>query len=256
MPKVYLWDLETGYQTAVIWDLLQNQKYISHTNLQSERYIMTCAIKELDKEGISLYKINDYPRFWRDPTDDREVVERIRNHLENADALIAHNGDQYDIRFLNARLLYWGYDPLPPIITIDTRKIAKKEFRLNSNSLDYIAKFLRVGAKQGISQKEWIKALAGDGEAVDTIGSYNIVDVEVLEKVYKKLAPYTSTKLNRLLFTEETEEPVCPLCGSDDYQRRGHAYTRTGRYQRYQCNQCSSWFQDTRHNLRVGAGSK
>lgn len=252
---IRLWDIETGYNIAVIWDLVQHSKYISYTSLLQERYIMMAAIKDLGDDRVYQYKITDYPEFKKDPTNDKKLVRDIRDHLIDSDALIHHNGDNFDLPYLNGRLLYWGYKPLPSMIQIDTKKIAKNKFRFNSNRLDYLAQFLKVGKKNKVEQEDWLGALRGDRASVEKLAAYNVVDVEVLEKVYVKLAPFAESKLNQAVFNDG-EKPVCPLCGSEHLHRRGSRYTRTGEYERYECQACGHWSQGTRTIKRARLKSK
>lgn len=253
--NILLWDLETGYNLAVLWGLIQENKYLHYSAIQQERYVICGTIKNLGEDNAKLYRIDDYPEFKKDPTNDRRLVRDIAKHLTKADAIIAHNGDKFDLPYLNSRLIRWGFDPVPPVIQIDTKKMAASVFRFNSNRLDYLAQYLGVGSKAKVSQSDWVEALKGNRDAITRIADYNVVDVEVLEKVYLRLAPYCVSKLNQGLLTDDGDI-VCPLCGSDHVQRRGSRYTRTGEYERYQCQECRHWFQGTRTVRRTGVKSK
>ncbi len=242
-PVIKLWDLETGFNVVNLFSLFQPGKYIHYSAIEQERYIICCGVKELGVDEVATFAINDTKTWAKDPTNDKELVKWILDELSDADVLIAHNGDHFDMKYINTRAIFWGYDPLPPIPTIDTLKMARGKFNFNSNRLDYLAQFLGVGAKINAPQALWGKALHGDSTAVDSIVDYNIGDVHLLEKVYTKLAPYCPSKLNMALYSDEEE--VCPLCGSEDLEKRGFATKKTGVYQRYRCTDCGSWSQGT-----------
>jgi transposase-like protein len=47
---------------------------------------------------------------------------------------------------------------------------------------------------------------------------------------------------NNALFNDAGDPARCE-CGSERFQRRGFNYTRTRKYQRWQCQGCGSWYQ-------------
>lgn len=233
-PKILLWDLETGFNVMNLFSLFQPGKHIHYSAISQERYIICGSIKELGVNRVESVQVDP-----EDPTNDLLVVEWLLSKISDADAIIAHNGDKFDLKFLNTRALYHRFDPLPPIITIDTLKLAKSKFNFNSNRLDYLGHFLGVGEKIKTDTSLWTKALQGDAKAINDMVKYNRQDVRLLEAVYLKLAPFCDSKLNRALFDED----VCPLCGSSNYEKRGYTTKETLIYQRYKCIDCGKWFQ-------------
>jgi predicted RNA-binding Zn-ribbon protein involved in translation (DUF1610 family) len=243
-PKVLIWDIETGYNLVRAHSLVVHSKYIHFDQLESERYIICAAFKELGKPGVRVLSIGDHPKhFTKNPTDDKRVVEAIHEELSSADAIIAHNGDRFDIRRFNGRAIFHGLPPLPPVTQIDTLKIARKHFDFNANRLDYLAQYLGVGEKLKFKEDLWKPVFHGDLKALSLMEKYNKRDVLILEKVYQRLAPYAKAKLNRALFSEDL---VCPSCGSPNTQRRGTTRTLTRVYQRHSCRDCGHWFQGVR----------
>lgn len=244
-PKILIWDLETGVNVARIFSLFP--KYIPHTALQSERYIICGAFKELGGDETSCISlIDDIERFIKDPTDDYYVVAMLHGELSKADALIAHYGDKFDVKYFNTRCVYHGFNPLPNIIQIDTYKIAKSKFLFNSNKLDYLGQFLGLGNKIKTTEQLWTDCLAGKVSAVQEMVEYNIEDVDLLERVYNKLAPFVPARMNHNLFTDNQN---CPLCGSFQIIKKGFVYTRVNKYQGYLCKSCG-------HRFRGGAAEK
>lgn len=243
-PNVLIWDIETGFNVAGIFELFPRNG-IYYKNIINEKYIISAAFKKLGEGKVWAYSLLDDPeRFKKDPTDDYVVVKAIHETLSQADAVVAHYGDKYDIKFVNTRSIYHGFGPLPPVIQIDTYKIAKAKFLFNSNRLNYIGNYLGLGSKISTNQALWMDCLRGIKRAVTDMVTYNKQDVLLLEKVYQKLAPYVPAKLNRLLFNEGDE--CCPLCGSENLKPRGWSYTRTRTYRRFKCGDCSHWSQFTR----------
>lgn len=242
-PNILLWDLETGYNVATIFSLFTRSGMLPYQAIQQERYIICGSFKTLGKgktRAVSL--LGDRDRFNEDPTDDEFVVRSLHESLSEADALVAHYGDNFDIKFFNSRAIYHGLDPLPEIPQIDTYKIAKNKFLFNSNKLDYLGQFLGVGEKIKTDEGLWAACFQGKVSAVRDMVTYNIQDVDLLERVYQKLAPYAQQAQRKINMNHYYgDNNVCPTCGSGDLHRRGYRYTRVSKFARFQCQECGSW---------------
>ena len=240
-PKILVWDIETGYNLARIFSLFNKHKPIPHQAIQKERYMISAAFKELGKgKAYAFSLLDDMKRFKKDPQDDSALVKRVHQEIETADVLIAHYGDNFDIKFFNTRSLINGLPPAPPVLTIDTYKIARQKFLFNNNKLDYIGNVLNLGGKIHTTEGLWNRCYDGEAKAVKEMVVYNKQDVDLLEKVYLKLAPHVPAKLNLNHFYG-TFEPVCPLCSSEWLQSRGKRHTRVNEWQRFQCQDCGHW---------------
>lgn len=243
-PRIILWDIETTHNLAAIFKLTQND-YIQSDNIVQERYIVCAAWKELGKSKVSAVSTLDDPkRFAKNPHDDFHVVKTLHSVLSEADVVIAHNGDSYDIKFTEARMLIHGLPPLPPITKIDTLKAAKDRFLFNANNLNYLGQVLGVGAKKPTKSGLWLKVLQGDQKAIREMVKYNKQDVTLLERVFLKLQPYIANHVNRQLFGQLG----CPRCGSTNTQSRGIHKALTRTYRRMQCQACGGWFRDMKAN--------
>lgn len=243
-PKIVLWDIETTHNIAAIFRLFED--YTNHENLLQERYIVSASWKELGKEKVhSVSTLDDPKRYKRNPHDDRFVCETLHRVLSEADVIVAHNGDSYDIKFTEGRMLANGLSPLPPIPSIDTLKVAKSRLLLNSNKLDYLARLLGFGKKVKTENQWWLDILNGGTKAAQAIKKmvkYNKHDVVLLEKVFLKLRPYCANHINRALFGGSG----CPRCGSKHVQSRGTHKAISRTYARFQCQGCGGWFRTTK----------
>ena len=86
--------------------------------------------------------------------------------------------------------------------------------------------------------------MVGNEEAWNEMQDYNVMDVISLEELYVSLRPWYSSHPNTR--TADAEGVVvCPKCGSNHIQKRGFHYTNKGKYQRYQCQDCSGWSSST-----------
>lgn len=252
-PRIVLWDIETTHNRVAVFKLF-GEDYISPENIIQERYIVCASWKALGARSADAVSVlNDPKRFKKDPCDDYHVCKTLHDVLSNADVIVAHNGDKYDIKFTEARMLFHGLSPLPTIPSIDTLKVAKGRFLFNSNKLDYLGNFLKVGRKKPTTGGLWLRVIQGDIAAIKEMVSYNKQDVDLLERVFLKLRPYVANHISRQLFGQMAG---CPRCGSTKVQSRGVHRATTRTYQRFQCQGCGGWFRQLKGetkstNLRV-----
>lgn len=245
MPKILVWDVETSHVVLKQWSLWDS--FAPHENIVEDWYMICAAYKELGKKQVNAISVlDDIERFNKNHKDDYYVIKHMHGVLSEADAIIHHYGDNFDIKKFNARAIYHGFPPLPDIIQIDTKKIASSKFKFTSNKLDYLGQYLGLGNKIHTDNGLWLRCEAGEKKAVKEMVAYNKQDVSLLEKVYIKLAPYAPAKLNMNHFFGEFEK-VCPTCGGTHLQSRGLRYTRTNRWRRFQCQECKSWASAPEH---------
>lgn len=236
-PRILFYDIETSHNVVAKFSL--REEYVNHNNILQERYVICAAWKWLGEKRIHAVAINDFPAYRKQPHNDRHVIETLNTVLASADVIVAHNGNRFDFPWIAGRALKHELPPLPPIPSIDTLKIARRMFSLNSNRLDYLGNYLGLGGKTNTPPGLWIDVLKGDEKAIRTMVRYNKRDVELLEQVYLKLRPYAPEHFNAQLVTHVEG---CPRCGSDKVQSRGWHASLTQKYRRFQCTACKGWF--------------
>lgn len=241
MPaKIALLDIETAPSLGWVWEAYDTNVIAFEQNW----FLLSFAYKFLEDDAITCHSLPDYPNYKKDRTDDTLLVEDLWRVFDEADIIVAHNGDAFDVKKSNARFIAHGMPPPSPYKTIDTLKIAKKHFKFESNRLDALGRFLDLGVKVPHTGFElWKGCMRGDAQAWAKMVEYNVQDVALLEKVFVKLRPWASSLPNLALYSDTPGDCVCPSCGSDHVQRRGLAYARTTKRQRFQCVSCGSWFQ-------------
>jgi DNA polymerase elongation subunit (family B) len=236
-PRILIWDLENSPSLGFFY----GKEYETNI-LQTIRqwHLMSFAAKWLDSKDIIVKALPDYPLYKRDKFDDRALVQDLHKLLSQADVLVAHNGDAFDTKKANARFIIHGLDPIPPLKSVDTLKIARRNFSFNSNRLDDLGNYLGIGRKLVHTGKHlWLACLDGNLDAWKTMRKYNVQDVLLLERLYKKVRPWHAThpNLNAL-----SRQPIaCPKCGSTNLWKRGYNYTLTSEAQRFQCRECFGW---------------
>jgi len=203
-------------------------------------YMLCFSAKWLGEKKIDTFILPDYPRYKKNREDDHDLVEALWKILDEADIIIGHNGDEFDWKKSNARFLAHGMGPPAPYRTVDTLKLARKHFRFDSNKLDDVARYLGIGRKAATTGFHmWKGCMEGDKKAWEMMRMYNERDVDLLEKVYYALRPWSTTHPNVNILTEKAQS--CPICGSNKIQRRGYNISRIRKTPRYQCQSCGGW---------------
>lgn len=237
-PKILLYDIETSPNLGYVWQKYQ-QDVIDY---KSEWYILSFCAKWLGTNKVIKCKLNDFKLFKKDKENDYEVVKRLWSLFDEADIIVAHNGQAYDTKKTTARFVYHKLSPPSPYKQIDTKLVAKKYFNFNSNKLDDLGRYLKLGRKmehEGFPL--WLKCMAGDKKAWERMIRYNSQDVTLLEKIYKRFLPYITNHPNYGIYLQKSF--VCPNCGSHHLNSRGFSVTKTNTYRRWQCQSCGSWSQ-------------
>lgn len=227
--KILLLDIETAPNTAYVWRLFKEN--IGLNQILETGYVMCWAAKWYGEEKVYFSSVHH--------DSEENMLAQIHELLEQADCVVHFNGKSFDIPTLNKEFVTHGITPPAPYKQVDLLEVARATFRFTSNKLDFIAEQLGVGKKHETTFKLWVDCMNNKPEAWDLMEKYNKNDVILLEKVYEKFRPWIRSHANHSLHNGEV---CCPNCGSRDYQRRGFYFTVAGKYQRYQCQKCYTWF--------------
>jgi len=219
-PKVLVFDIETAPGTCYYWR--RKTTYINKEMvIEKPGRVLTWAAKWLGEEDV----MSDSILAYGDIEDDFKVCESLWHLLDEAGIVIAHNGDRFDIKMINARFLVHGLPPTSPYSSIDTLKIARKYFGFDSNRLDELGQDLGIGRKmQHEGMSLWIRCLNGDREAFDTMLRYNEQDVLLLEELYLKVRSYHKTHPNVSLIVR-TSRSNAPSAAATTWSQRASTYT-------------------------------
>lgn len=230
-PVVMFWDIENTQMTVKTWDLKINGGYIPPDRIVKEKEILCIAYKIRGENNTHV--ISQGPGII-----EADVVEAFREVLEDVDVLVGHNGDKFDLRHLNAKIIDQRLKPLPPIRTVDTWKESKKLAAFPSHRLTYLAKRLYGGKKLDTGGIElWDRCEAGDVDALREMATYCMHDVNVLEEIYEILKPYMTRHPN--IATPGTAN--CPKCNSFGYKLNKRYPTQAGIWRDHvRCLGCGS----------------
>lgn len=233
VPKILFLDIETLPNVAYVWGKYE-QNVLAYTQ---ESCIATFAAKWLDHGEVFSRALPDYPGYKAGSYDDARIVRDLWELFNEADIIVTHNGIDFDNKVCAARFIYHSLNPPSPYKNVDTKRVAKRVARFNSNRLDDIGNYLSLGRKIKTDFTLWEGCITGKKQSWDQMVTYNKQDVLLLEKVYLILRPWVKDHPN---FTIETRA-ACPKCNSNNIQYRGHVITSTRKYRKFQCNNCGGW---------------
>lgn len=235
--RILLFDIETAPLLGYTWGVWEQDVI----EVKENWYILSFAAKWLGESKVTVYGLPDFKGYKKDKQDDRLLVQKLHEVFSQADVLVGHNGDRFDVKKANARFAFHRLTPPEPYKTIDTLKIARGQFKFDSNKLDDLGHYLGVGRKLPHTGKRlWLQCMAGDLKAWKKMKAYNKQDVVLLERVYKTLLPWATRITNFAYLTREVG--ACPRCQSKKIRRGGVHRTLTQERQRYQCHDCGGWF--------------
>ena len=181
-----------------------------------------------------------YCLTWDAEQNDRDMILEFMDVMNSADELVAHNGDNFDIKWVRTRCLKHRIPALPTYTSIDTLKSCRALFTMYSNKLDEVAKFLGIPGKMATGGIQlWKDVIEHKSEAaLRKMSRYCKRDVVLLEEVFDILNPYMPVK-SRI----DADITFCPECGSKNLvvnQRR--RYTPLGSIRvTVQCKDCGKY---------------
>ncbi len=232
--RILLLDIETAPDIAATFGRFKQNIGVDNV-VREGGWIISAAWQWLGENTIYCTAVT--PEEARN-SDDSGVVAELYELLEQCDAVVAHNGEKFDIPVIKARLTVNNFPEPKKVKVIDTLKIAK-QMRFQSNKLDALGKVLKEARKQeheGISL--WIDCMRGDEDALKRMLEYNVQDVSLLEKVYNRIKHMDSKPVNLGLFYDDNEHR-CPVCGSSDVEYTGNSvYTQVSEFKEVQCGDC------------------
>ncbi len=244
--KTLLWDIEIGHKYD---ENYQRQMYTLHTDdVTSARMsadiscITHIGYKWLGEKQVYCKDLTEFPGFGPGMPNEEALVKFASKLFNEADHLVGHYADKFDRRYVNAKLLQYGFPPIPPAPHLkqsDTCKLARSHIKLSSNKLDNVARFLKVPMKRKKNWPgDWLAMTRGDKDAFARVKYYCKGDVITLEKVYQKLMMFAKPPNQ----SHRAKEQVCITCGGEDYIKYGSFYTPKQVHQRYRCKDCSTVF--------------
>lgn len=236
--KRLFFDIETAPNIGLFWEA-GYKKNIDSSNIIKERAIICICYKWEDEKEV-------HEVHWDSKQNDKALLTKFIKVANEADEMVGHNGDRFDLAWIRTRCLFHGIEMFPKYTTIDTLKIARSTFKFNSNKLNYIADFLGLGQKIKTEFGLW-KAIVlnKDAKAMAEMIKYCKKDVILLENVFKALNNHIQPKTHYgVIFN--SDRGSCPECGSDEIVIANKRTMASGTKKiQYQCRTCNKYHSKT-----------
>lgn len=240
--KRLFYDLEVSPNLVFSWNVGYDIR-LNHDSIVKERAVICIGYKWQHERQAKCLE-------WDANQDDKTMLLEFLDIAKDADELVAQNGDKFDLPWLKARWIHHGVKAIPKFKTSDTLQWAKRNFRFNSNKLDYMASFLGFGNKIETDFGLWRDiVLHKDKAAMKKMVDYCKHDVILLQKVWEKLQLFVPPKIHNAVIKGKSKWK-CPRCASGNVQARGKAVTSGGTVNhRMQCLKCAGWYQISSRTL-------
>lgn len=233
-PKILIWDIESSPIIGYTWGLYE-QNVIGV--IQDWR-LLTVSWTWYGSNEYHAKQLCDFKGYKKGSLDDFTITKFVRDLLDEADYSVAHNGNAFDVKKVNAKFAEHNLTPPSPHSQIDTLQVARRNMKMSSNKLDSLGAIFGLGRKINHSGFElWTRCMAGDKEAWEEMREYAVQDVVLLEAVFERLLPWIKG-LNYGLFTSDF---VCTNCGCKSLHKRGTFKTPTTSKPAWQCEGCGAW---------------
>ena len=242
-PRILLLDIETAPVLGWSWkfydinliDTLRDWTLLCY----GAQWIVDGVEQKPFVHGIDRPK--DLFSFIKNPRNDEKIVKEIWHLLDQADYVVAHNGNSFDLKKVTSRFLTYGLGPPSPYKQIDTLQTVKRISQNTRNNQGVLLKEWGIGFKmENEGFPLWLKYMGGEPKAIKKMHAYNRQDVVGLLGLFKHLRPWI--KMNHGMYTLGT---VCPHCGSRSLQKRGVKTNNTTEYHQIFCNDCRGWSRST-----------
>lgn len=219
-------DIETSPNICAVWSAGWKVR-VSGQSVLRERQIICISWKWEGNDKV-------YHAKWdRDKGDqaDKKMLETFKKVLEEADEVVGHNVDRFDLPWVRTRAMIHGIILPTDIITYDTLVQARRKFRFNENTLDYIAKLMGLGGKTKTEFTMWLDLLQGTKNLANArlkeMIDYCDEDVRQLEGVFNKLNLFVSHKVHYGVLNGN-EKWSCPESSSTNVKLRKYRTTKAG----------------------------
>ena len=189
-PKELYFDVETSFLTVAVPQLRIRGGYISSSSIIRPMFIICWTAGWIGESKI--YSACVTPNQAKHD-DDSKILKPLWDLMNDADIVIGHNSNNFDIKTFNYRLWLNNLKPPERYMKLDTLKEAKKHFRAESNKMDYLSSRIDGKRKYKMETQDWIDCAAGNPKALNKMMKYNRGDVREGKELYEKMLDWIPT---------------------------------------------------------------
>lgn len=216
--KILLIDMELSYATYFKYPT-KKPVYDSPDNIIDEQFCVCVAWKWHHESSV-------YSLAVKKPHKDLEIAKKLHKLFDEADVIVAHNGDAFDIKHAHTLFAKHGLTPVGKKKTIDTLKVARKYFNFSGNSLGKLLRLFNIGDKD--EKPDWKLLTLGDKKEIEKAEKYCRMDVIGLENIFVKLRPFMHDYPTLRAYREVPEQ--CDMCGCKTLRNKGVSWRSGNKY--------------------------
>lgn len=168
---------------------------IETTNLKANiGFMISWSIKYLNGKVINDI-ITRKEAIDADRQDKRIIKNLIKVLEKDVDVIVTYYGSRFDVPFVRTRAMMWEID-FPKFGSkkhIDMYFVVRSKMRLHSNRLAVACRALGIKGKTPLHPDVWRRAALGYAKELKEVLKHNDEDVKILERLYKRLLPFTKT---------------------------------------------------------------
>lgn len=239
--KILILDVERlpGITKQYWWDRgdLKNRYIHYETVERSPRTTIVCA-KWYDQPDV--IRLCEWDQGGR-----KKFLRNVHRLMSRADVIVGHNIDNADLPWLAGDLhIEANLPPLPPIKSIDTLKVLRRQFKSGApfKSLDAFCQIVGITAKSDKYDARAMERAVTDKSEKDRkrLVDYCVGDVLATQGLYDFLRPYIPNH-PALFINGEDSLRICHRCGHDTkpIPRRYVANVLT--YSMQRCTHCGGY---------------
>jgi hypothetical protein len=222
-----------------VYELKQSERYIKYKNIDKDKSLMCFAYAWQHEKKVKLCSVLDNTeRFINDHYDDYELCLKLKELFEEADIVVAYNGDRFDWKFFQWRCAVNGITAPRKPIMFDPFKVVKSEFLPTARGLGDVA--LALGLSMKAYMPDQNKCASGCALTIGKTGEYCKDDIPPMIDIFEFLLfngyIRKGLKINSILGNND----LCISCGMDEFVDDGYDYTPKSRYELKKCVTCNT----------------
>lgn len=172
---------------------------------------------------------------------EEKIVRKAWQLLDEADEVMAFNGDRFDDKVLIAAFMRYRLGMPSPYVTIDPFKMSKSA-RFPSHSLNNLCRSFGIEGKTEVTYgSTWRGCLAGDRKQRKLMREYCDNDVYKMFDIFEIVFPYAKTKMKTNISAHRNGAFCCNYCGSSRLKVNKTRTFGTGTYTSYLCLGCGKY---------------
>jgi hypothetical protein len=200
------------------------------SNVRKYGAIICLAFKFENEKKIHTLKWDE------DTQSDKKLLKEFIPIMQEADEIIGHNHQGFDVKWIRTRALYHRLPCPPDFVMTDTWLQSKKYFRFPGNSLKAVAKYLGLEGKIEPSPGLWERVVFDKSrKAMKEMLVYCKRDVDQTAKVFQEFVPYTNPN-SKLHHGKSMVD--CPHCGSSNTKwEKDRTTQKGGKHTQFRCQE-------------------